>query len=62
MPGRDAPRWRDRLIEYLHRIQDRFGLLSAAHPAALAAEFRLAPAEVYEVATFYHNFRVGKPA
>src|SRR5262249_20128458 len=54
----DAPHRRDLLIEYLHRIQDRFGFLSAAHLAALAAELRLALAEVYEVATFYHNFRV----
>src|SRR2546428_13102841 len=52
----DAPRRRDLLIEHLHRINDRYGYLSAAHLAALAAEMRLALAEVYEVATFYHHF------
>lgn len=54
------PRRRDLLIEYLHRIQDSFGCLSAAHLAALAAETRLSMAEVYEVATFYHHFDVVK--
>ena len=56
----DAPRERDHLIEHLHRIQDRYGCLSAAHLAALAAEMRLAMTEVYEVATFYHHFDVVK--
>jgi NADH:ubiquinone oxidoreductase subunit F (NADH-binding)/NADH:ubiquinone oxidoreductase subunit E len=55
-----SPRRRDLLIEYLHLIQDRFGCLSAAHLAALAAEMRMAMAEVYEVATFYHHFDVVK--
>ena len=57
---RDDPRRRDLLIEYLHRIQDRFGHLSAAHLAALADEMKLALTEVYEVATFYHHFDVVK--
>jgi formate dehydrogenase len=48
----DAPRRRDLLIEHLHRIQDRYGCLSAAHLVALAAEMKMAMAEVYEVATF----------
>ena len=56
----DAPRRRDLLIEFLHLIQDRYGHLSAAHLVALAAEMRLAMAEVYEVATFYHHFDVVK--
>jgi formate dehydrogenase len=56
----DAPRRRDLLIEHLHRIQDRYGCLSAAHLAALAAEMKMAMAEVYEVATFYHHFDVVK--
>jgi formate dehydrogenase beta subunit len=55
-----AQRRRDLLIEHLHLIQDRFGHLSAAHLAALAAEMRLALAEVYEVATFYAHFDVVK--
>src|SRR4051794_4641575 len=56
----DSPRRRDLLIEHLHRIQDRFGYLSAPHLVALAAEMKLAMAEVYEVATFYHHFDVVK--
>ena len=56
----DAPRRRDLLIEHLHRIQDARGHLPAAHLAALAQEMRLAMAEVYEVATFYHHFDVVK--
>src|SRR6476469_1574336 len=55
-----APREREYLIENLHRIQDRFGHLSAAHLNALAEWMRLAMAEVYEVATFYHHFDVVK--
>ncbi|KQZ52161.1 NADH-quinone oxidoreductase subunit F [Massilia sp. Root1485] len=54
----DAPRRRDLLIEHLHKIQDRYGSLSAAHLAALAQELKLAQSEVYEVATFYHHFDV----
>jgi len=56
----DAPRRRDLLIEYLHRLQDRYGHLSAARLAALAEEMRLSQTEVYEVATFYHHFDVVK--
>ena len=54
----DAPRRRDLLIEHLHKVQDRYGSLSAAHLAALAQELKLAQSEVYEVATFYHHFDV----
>jgi formate dehydrogenase len=56
----DAPRRRDLLIEHLHKVQDRFGHLSAAHLVALADEMKMAMAEVYEVATFYHHFDVVK--
>ena len=56
----DRPRRRDLLIEHLHLIQDRYGHLSAAHLAALAAEMKLAQTEVYEVATFYAHFDVVK--
>ena len=56
----DAPRRRDLLIEFLHRIQDAFGSISAAHLVALAQELSLAMTEVYEVATFYHHFDVVK--
>lgn len=44
----NEPRERDLLIEHLHKIQDEYGHLSAAH--------QVAPAEVYEVASFYHYF------
>ena len=57
---RDAPRRADLLIEFLHRIQDAHGCLAAPHLAALAQELKLAPTEVYEVATFYHHFDVVK--
>src|SRR5919204_197140 len=56
----DAPRRRDLLIEHLHRLNDHFGHLPAAHLAALAEAMRLSLTEVYEVATFYHHFEVVK--
>src|ERR1700675_2603785 len=56
----DSPRQRDLLIEFLHRVQDTYGHISAAHILALAEELRLAQTEVYEVATFYHHFDVIK--
>ncbi|MDM7456640.1 MAG: NAD(P)H-dependent oxidoreductase subunit E, partial [Tepidimonas sp.] len=49
---------RDWLIEHLHRLQDALGGLSRDTLAALAERLRLSQAEVYEVATFYHHFRV----
>ena len=55
-----VPTDREYLIENLHRIQDRFGHLSAAHLNALAEAMRLSMAEVYEVATFYPHFDVVK--
>src|SRR4051812_25948550 len=57
---KDESRRRDLLIEHLHKINDRYGHLSAAHLAALAQEMALAQTEVYEVATFYHHFDVVK--
>jgi NADH:ubiquinone oxidoreductase subunit F (NADH-binding)/NADH:ubiquinone oxidoreductase subunit E len=55
------PPWRhDLLIEYLHRINDRYHQLGAPHMAALARLLGLAQTEVYEVATFYHHFDVVK--
>src|SRR5688572_5607719 len=56
----EAPRRRDLLIEFLHLIQDRYGCLAAPHLVALADELKMAMAEVYEVATFYHHFDVVK--
>ena len=55
-----APLAPEYLIENLHRIQDRFGHIGAAHLNALAEAMKLAQAEVYEVATFYHHFDVVK--
>ncbi len=56
----EAPRRRDLLIEHLHKIQDAYKHISAKHIVALAHEMKLSPAEVYEVATFYHHFDVVK--
>jgi formate dehydrogenase len=61
----DAPRSRDVLIEHLHRLQDRHGALHPDHLVALAEALRMAPVEVFEVATFYAHFDVladGEPA
>ncbi|MGU9978424.1 NADH-ubiquinone oxidoreductase-F iron-sulfur binding region domain-containing protein [Phreatobacter sp. HK31-P] len=54
-----APR-RDLLIEYLHRLQDAHGHLSARHMRALAEQLRVGQAEVFEVASFYHHFDIVK--
>ncbi|MFW5450710.1 MAG: NAD(P)H-dependent oxidoreductase subunit E [Methylophagaceae bacterium] len=56
----DESRQKDLLIEHLHKIQDAYKHISAAHLVALAREMRLSKAEVYEVATFYHHFDVIK--
>jgi formate dehydrogenase len=55
-----ASRSKDLLIEHLHKIQDKFGHLSAPHLVALANEMKLATTEVYEVASFYHHFDIVK--
>ncbi|MFA7431241.1 MAG: NADH-ubiquinone oxidoreductase-F iron-sulfur binding region domain-containing protein [Rhodospirillaceae bacterium] len=46
------------LIEHLHALQDRFGVLLPRHLVALADLLKLAPVEVFEVATFYAHFRI----
>ncbi|MGR9115776.1 MAG: NAD(P)H-dependent oxidoreductase subunit E [Gammaproteobacteria bacterium] len=56
----DAPRQQDLLIEHLHKIQDRYHHISSKHLVALASEMKLSPAEVFEVASFYHHFDVVK--
>ncbi len=53
-----APRRRDLLIEYLHKVQDRYHGLTLRHLAALADDMRLPFAEVYEVASFYAHFDI----
>src|SRR3984885_7775199 len=55
-----GPLRHDLLIEYLHRINDRYKQLASTHLAALAKLMGLAQTEVYEVATFYHHFEVVK--
>jgi len=54
----DAPLARDRLIEYLHAIQDARGHLPEALLAALAAALKLSLAEVAGIASFYHHFDI----
>ncbi len=51
-----GPHRRDLLVERLHQLNDHFGALTDRHLVALAAEMRLAMAEVAEVASFYHHF------
>ena len=51
---------RDELIEYLHLIQDKYGILYDKHLVALAEITNLPLAEIYEVATFYAHFNVIK--
>ncbi len=46
------------LLEYLHRIQDRYAGISAQHIAALAHHMRLSMADIYEVASFYAHLDV----
>ncbi len=52
----DVPLQRDRLLEYLHIIQDDFTCLSVDHLAGLAELMKLPMAEVWEVASFYDHF------
>ncbi len=54
----ETPPERALLIEYLHKLQDHFGHLSKRHLRALAAEMNLPQSEVYETASFYHNFDI----
>ncbi len=58
----DAPRRRDLLIEFPHRIQDRYHHISVRHILALGEEMKLPLAEIYEVATFYQCLRVAVPS
>ena len=51
---------RDELIEYLHILQDNFGVLYEKHLVALSTIINLPLAEIYEVATFYAHFNIVK--
>jgi formate dehydrogenase len=57
---KNESRQHDLLIEHLHKIQDQYQHISSKHLVALAHEMNLSPAEVYEVASFYHHFDVVK--
>lgn len=52
------PIQRDLLIEYLHRIQDKYGYISRDAMVALSSIMNVPVVEIYEVATFYHHFVV----
>ncbi len=51
---------RDELIEYLHILQDKFGVLYDKHLVALSTIISLPLSEIYEVATFYAHFNIVK--
>jgi NADH:ubiquinone oxidoreductase subunit F (NADH-binding)/NADH:ubiquinone oxidoreductase subunit E len=51
---------RDELIEYLHVLQDNFGVLYDKHLVALSTLINLPLSEIYEVATFYAHFNIVK--
>ena len=51
---------REELIEYLHIIQDNFGVLYDKHLVALSSIMNLPMAEIYEVSTFYAHFNIVK--
>jgi len=56
----EQPLQRDRLIEYLHLIQDEFCHLSAENLCALAHLMTLPMAEIWETASFYDHFDLVK--
>ena len=51
---------RDELIEYLHLLQDNFGVLYDKHLVALSVITNLPLSELFEVATFYAHFNIVK--
>ena len=51
---------RDELIEYLHVLQDNFGVLYDKHLVAFSSLINLPLSEIYEVATFYAHFNIVK--
>ena len=51
---------RDELIEYLHLLQDNFGVLYDKHLVALSSITNLPLSEIYEVSTFYAHFNLVK--
>jgi len=53
---------RDELIEYLHLLQDKYGVLFDKHLVALSEITKIPLSELYEVATFYAHFNIVKDA
>tara|TARA_A100001011_G_scaffold146817_1_gene154887 strand:- start:352 stop:2055 length:1704 start_codon:yes stop_codon:yes gene_type:complete len=51
---------RDELIEYLHVLQDNFGVLYDKHLVALSKLINIPFSEIYEVSTFYAHFNIVK--
>ena len=54
----DTPRRPEHLLRALHRINDHHGSLPETELVALADLFDLTSAQVFEVASFYHHFRI----
>ncbi len=54
----ELPRRRNLLVEALHRINDAHAAIPEDLLVALAEEFQLSVAQVFEVASFYHHFHI----
>ncbi len=72
----DDPGWEDEVLAMcedlqsvdgalmlaLHGLMDRFGYISEPAVVLVAESFHLTPPQVFAVATYYHEFRLEKPA
>lgn len=58
MAQESRPLVADRLIEYLHIIQDKLGYLPLGLMQALGEELKQPMVAIYEVASFYHHFTI----
>ena len=52
---------RGQLLEALHRMQGRYGYVSAEAMAVVGEQLRLSPAHVYGTTTFYSELRTTPP-
>ena len=50
------------LLQALHRVQHRYGYISAEAMRVVAEQLRIGVAHVYGVVTYYSDFRVTPPA
>ena len=50
------------LLEALHRVQHRYGYISAEAMEVIGQQLKLPPAHVYGTVTYYADFRVEPPA